>query len=268
LKILTHALFVITVVLVFTVPGHAFKENGQSCAKCHSLSEKEMAVILEKLNLPSAKVLSIAMGPVKGLWEVVVESSGRRSVIYVDFAKKLVTPGPFLDFDGRKNITRERTEALNKDRKVDIRGLPLEDALVVGKAHAPLKVVVFTDPACPYCAKLHREMKALTAKRPDIVFYVKLFAIISGDPTAAKSIVCARSLAMLEDAYDKKPVGNRQCGTKEVDDNMKFAEEHGIDGAPALVFPDGSLQVGYSDAASLEKKIDETKTRKQAPGSR
>jgi len=44
-------------------------------------------------------------------------------------------------------------------------------------------------------------------------------------------------------------------------------EEHGIDAAPALIFPDGTLQLGYSDAADLEKKIDEAmkNRKKEAP---
>ena len=257
MKSFVVGLLVLAAALLFTASGHAFKEGGENCLKCHSLSEKEMTGILEKLDMPGAKVLSIGMGPVKGLWEVAVENKGRRMIIYVDFAKKLVSPGPFIDYAMRKDITGERIEALNKDRKVDTRGLSLNDALVIGKAEAPVRVIVFTDPACKYCARLHGQMKAVAAKRPDIVFYLKLFTMISRDPKVAKSIICSKSLAMLENAYEKKPVEGHDCATNEIDDNMKFVEEHGIDAAPALIFPDGTLQLGYSTADSLEKRIDE-----------
>jgi len=251
-------------VLAFAVPGYAFKEDGQSCAKCHTLSEKEMAGILEKINMPAGKVLSIEMSPIKGLWEVDIENKGRRLIVYVDFAKKFVTPGPFFDYAARKDITREKADALNKGRTVSVQGLSLQNALILGKADGPARVIVFSDPACSYCAKLHGEMKIVAAKRPDIAFYLKVFAMVSRDPKVAKSIVCNKSLAMLEDAFAGKQVPEQDCASKEIDDNMKFAEEHGIDAAPALIFPDGTLQLGYSDAASLEKRIDEAmKNRKK-----
>jgi thiol:disulfide interchange protein DsbC len=127
-------------------PGYAFKEGSQDCGKCHTLAEKDMAPILEKVNLQGAKVLNIQMSPIKGLWEVAVENKNQRFVMYVDFSKKYITPGPFLEYANRKDITRERTDQLNKDRKIDISTLSLQNALIVGKADAPIKVVVFTDP--------------------------------------------------------------------------------------------------------------------------
>ncbi len=48
-----------------------------------------------------------------------------------------------------------------------------------------------------------------------------------------------------------------RCETREIDDNMKFAQDHAIDAAPALILPDGTLQLGSSTAESLEKRIDE-----------
>ncbi len=253
------------IVLAFAVPGHAFKEDGQSCAKCHTLSEKEMAGILEKGNVPVGKVVSIGMSPIKGLWEVVVENKGRRFIVYMDFAKRYISPGPFIDYAARIDITKEKTESLNK---IGVQGLSLERALIIGKADAPARVIVFSDPACHFCAKLHGEMKTVAAKRPDIVFYLKVFTMVSRDPKVAKSIVCSKSLAMLEDAFAKKPVAEQDCASKEIDDNMRFAEEHGINAAPALIFPDGTLQLGYSDAAGLEKKIDEAmkNRKKETPG--
>ncbi len=256
LKALPIVLAFFAVVLVLPPSLHAFKEGGQNCTKCHSLTEKEMNPILEKIRMPGAKLLSVQAAPVKGLWEVAVDYKGRRFLIYVDFAKKYISPGPFIDYAAGKDITRERAEEINKGRKVDITNLPLDNALVVGKADAPIKVIVFTDPACGYCARLHKEAKAVVAKRPDIAFSLKVFALISPDPETAKSIVCAKSLSMLEDAYERKPVPKRECATKELDENMRFVQANGIDAAPAVIFPDGSLHSGYMPADELEKSID------------
>lgn len=111
-----------------------------------TLSDKEMVPIFENINMPKAKVLSIRKGPVEGFWEVAVENNGKRFVIYVDSSKKYITPGPFIDYAERKDITRERIDELEKDRRIDVSRLSLDEALVMGKKEAPIRVVVFTDP--------------------------------------------------------------------------------------------------------------------------
>jgi hypothetical protein len=110
------------------------------------LSEEETISILKSFNMPEARVLSIRNSPVNGLWEVAVENKGQRFVIYVDSSKRYVTPGPFIDYAIHKDITRERVDELNKGRRVDLSKVQLQDALIIGKANAQLKVVVFTDP--------------------------------------------------------------------------------------------------------------------------
>jgi thiol:disulfide interchange protein DsbC len=142
----TICLVLTAIVFLEGSQAYAFKEGDQNCAKCHQLSNSDATSILGKLNLGSAKILGIQMSPIKGLWEVAVENNGQRFVVYIDFSRKFVSPGPFIDFANRKDITRDRIEALNKDRKVDLSKLSLENALIVGKADAPTKVVVFTDP--------------------------------------------------------------------------------------------------------------------------
>jgi thiol:disulfide interchange protein DsbC len=102
-------------------------------------------------------------------------------------------------------------------------------------------------------------MKKIVEKRPDIAFFLKLFAIISPDPQNVKTILCTKSMAMLEDAYEHKAIAKEECPSKELDENTRFAGENGISSAPTLIFSDGTVQSGYSEAAALEKRIDESK---------
>ena len=108
-------------------------------------------------------------------------------------------------------------------------------------------------------------MKKIVEKRPDIAFYLKLFALVSPDPQTVKSIICAKSLTLLEEAFDRKTVPKQECQSTELEENSKFAQESGITGAPALIFPDGTVQIGYSDATQLEKRIDEAGGRQKNP---
>lgn len=228
------------------------------------LSDADVMPVLERLNMPGARVLEIRPSPVAGFWEVGVENGGRRFVIYLDSSRKYVTPGPFIEYANRRDITRERAEELDRDRRIDVGMLSLDRALVVGEAGAPVRVIVFTDPGCPYCARLHQEIKKLVGRRPDMVFFLKLFTVRSTDPRRAKSIICGESLSMLEDAYEHKEVPYKDCPATELDDNTVFAKANGIVAAPTVILPDGTRQVGFSEADALEKSIDRAESRRSA----
>lgn len=134
-------------ILAFTLLAcTAFLQGCAHCLKCNRLTEKDMAPILTSIKMEQAKVLAIGTSPIKGLWEVALENKGQRIVLYVDSSKRYITGGPLIDFAHKKDVTRERIEELNKDRKIETRDLPLEYALLVGRADAPHKVIVFTDP--------------------------------------------------------------------------------------------------------------------------
>jgi len=127
-------------------PAELAPQSPQDSVTAPVLSEEDMISILKNFNMPQARVLSIRTSPIDGLWEVAIENKGQRFVVYVDYSKRYITPGPFIDFAIRKDITRERNDELNKDRKIDLSKVSLQDALIIGKADARLRIVVFTDP--------------------------------------------------------------------------------------------------------------------------
>ena len=96
-------------------------------------------------------------------------------------------------------------------------------------------------------------MKKVIEKRKDIAFYIKMFPL-KIHPKAyekAKAIVCEKSLALLDDAFEKKELPRPTCETTILDENLKLAKKLGITGAPALIMPNGSIIPGYKDADTL-----------------
>jgi len=96
-------------------------------------------------------------------------------------------------------------------------------------------------------------MKKIIDERKDIAFHIKMFPLNS-HPEAyekSKSIVCEKSLALLEDAFEKKPIPKPKCQTSAVDENIKLAQKLGITSVPTLVLPDGRSIPGYKDAKTL-----------------
>ncbi len=101
-------------------------------------------------------------------------------------------------------------------------------------------------------------MKKVIKERKDIAFYIKLYPLpMHKDAYAkAKAIVCEKSLSLLEDAFERKPLPAPKCETTAIDDNVKLAQKLGITGTPAIIMPDGRLIPGYLEADALIKQIE------------
>jgi thiol:disulfide interchange protein DsbC len=229
--------------------AYGFSEKGQDCSKCHTLSKEEAASLLQGL-IPNPKVLDVLPSPVKGIWEVDIEGGGKKGLVYIDFSKKHLIPGPVVSIKERKNLSQERMIEITK---IDPSQIPLDDALVMGEKDAKHRVIVFDDPECPHCSRLHQEMKKVIAERKDIAFYIKMLPLPI-HPQAyekAKAIVCKKSLSLLEDAFEKKELPKPDCETKVLDENISLSQKLGIMGTPALIFPDGRVIPGALDAKSI-----------------
>ena len=101
-------------------------------------------------------------------------------------------------------------------------------------------------------------MKKVIKERKDIAFFIKLYPLPMHKEAhaKAKAIVCEKSLSLLEQAFEKKPIPAAKCETSAIDDNVKLAQKLGITGTPAIIMPDGRLIPGYLEADALIKQIE------------
>ena len=96
-------------------------------------------------------------------------------------------------------------------------------------------------------------MEKVLQEKKDIAFYIILFPLSMHKDAywKSKSIVCNKSIKMLEDAFARKEISKPECDTKEIDANIKVAEALGITGTPTLVLPDGRIHSGTMPAKQL-----------------
>jgi thiol:disulfide interchange protein DsbC len=96
-------------------------------------------------------------------------------------------------------------------------------------------------------------MKKIIEERKDITFYIKVFPIKNqpGAYEKSKSILCEKSLPLLEDAFEKRPIPKPQCETSAVDENIGLAKKLSITSVPSVILPDGRVIPGYKDAKTL-----------------
>lgn len=246
--------------LAFVAPidAGAFMKDGcggGACADCHSLTREEAGKILGGL---VDNVINVSESPVGGLWLLEVEKEGKKGPIYLDFSKDFVISGQILQISSMANITGSRTAAL---ARVDSSTIPLAGALVVGKSTAKEKVIVFSDPDCHFCGTLHAELKQVAAKDPDVAFYIKLYSR-NGNPASTRkavSVACAKSEALLEEAYAGKeiPAAPASCKDTSVEETANTARRLTIRGTPTLILPDGRVVRGYRDAETLRTLLRE-----------
>jgi thiol:disulfide interchange protein DsbC len=122
--------------------AYAFAPGDQDCLKCHTLSNEQATKTLSEM-IPDIKVLKVAPSDVKGLWEISLETGGRKLIVYLDYSGKHLVAGNLFLIQTKTNLTQEKLQDLTR---VDISQIPLKDALVMGDKNAKYKVVVFDDP--------------------------------------------------------------------------------------------------------------------------
>lgn len=227
------------------------KEAGpiRDCRECHTMTPEEAGKILGGA---VDNVVAVLPGPIPGIWEVDVEKDGKIYPLYLDYSGKHLFNGQIIRMSDRQNLTGERYTDLNR---IDLSTIPLEGAVLLGNPEAARKVIVFDDPDCPWCRKLHGEIRKIAAERSDVAFLVRVYSRNNHPATVekARSIVCGKEEAAkrLDDAFAGKALPEAKCGTDAVEVTARTAARLGIQGTPAMVLPDGRLISGYLDADSL-----------------
>jgi thiol:disulfide interchange protein DsbC len=245
------------VTLLSGAPAMAFQEGGcgaGDCRDCHSVSRDEVAQLLKD---KVTEVLDVTRSEVPGLWDVEAVYNGQKIPFYIDFSKSYLISGNIIKLKDNENVTQKNFVKMNQVNRSEI---PLEDALIIGNPGAESKIIVFDDPECAYCSKLHHEMKKVVEQRPEIAFLVKMFPLAM-HPTAqpkAQTIVCSKlkgdnekALELLEDSLAKKTLPAPDCDTDIVDKNIALAKKLYITSTPTLIMPDGRVLPGFKKAEQI-----------------
>ncbi|SNB46200.1 DsbC family protein [Geobacter sp. DSM 9736] len=241
-------------VMASAVPHEQCGDGKKECGACHTLSLPEANSILKGVG----EVKVVKPAPISGLFELTLESKGQQGVAYLDFSKKHLIAGPIFDVT-TKNIVGTKPQPA-KPATVNPSTIPLTDSVLMGNPEGTKKLFVFTDPDCPFCAKLHRELVKLMYMGPDLAIYIKLFPL-KMHPEAydkARTILSGENpLYLLDQAFsgEKLPAPKGKEGAEAVDSTIKFAESIGVTATPTLILSDGRIMPGYKEAAEIKKLL-------------
>jgi thiol:disulfide interchange protein DsbC len=232
------------------------QQDQHNCSSCHSLNKTQVQKVLKPLFKEDFQVLNVSADKLTGFYQVEFLYNKEKGMFFVDYGFKNLLVGFPVPLSELQKMAANNQKG--NHNKVNLSEFPLSSALVMGDQKASKKVLVFTDPDCPFCAKLHNELKKFLQQRHDVAFYLVLYPNTALHPESyrkALAVICSKDIALLEKIYDKKSVNLTSCSTNIIENNLAFGQKYGISATPTIVTPEGQILVGYMTAEELSNAI-------------
>jgi len=199
-------------------------------------------------HFPGADIESLQKTPYMGLYEVIVGGE----LFYTDEKAEYFIFGHIVDTKTKISLTNERLEEIKAARRVPLDTLPLESAIIIVKGNGKRKLAVFTDPNCPYCKRLEKELQNVS----DVTIYTLLYPVLRGSVELSTSIWCAQDQIKAWNDLMLKGVApeNKNCETP-IQTLLKSGRDNRVTGTPTLIFADGSVVGGMIPATTIEERL-------------
>lgn len=217
-------------------------------------SDKNLEEVGQKLQslYPATTFTDIRPSPVNGVYEVIMG----RNVAYTDETGRYFMFGHIFDMSSQRDLTAELLETLNK---IDISTLPIDDSIKIVHGSGERKLYLFSDPDCPYCKRLEKELQKLK----NVTIHTFLYPIDELHPQAADKshlIWCAKDREEAWKALMQQgttPVANsREDCQSPIERNVRLAKRLGIEGTPTMILENGTFAQGFMQVSELETLLE------------
>ena len=218
----------------------------------------DVSVVVNKLKpfFPEIKAENISTSQLDGYYEVIL-TDPFIDVMYISTDGKYVIQGAVTDLELMTNISTNRINSI----KLNILESISDSDKIVFKAKEEKYVInVFTDVDCPYCAKLHANMRQMN----DLGITVKYLAspleqLHPNAQSAMEKIWCAedRELAM-HNYKSKRYLPDSPDCINPVSDQLAISKQLGVNGTPSIFFENGTNLPGYLPPNDILNRILQT----------
>ena len=174
-------------------------------------------------------------------------------IYYLTSDLKHLIAGNVIEMSTGMNLTENsykqtRLDFLSRIRDNDVISYVPEDSQYT--------LTIFTDTSCPYCQKLHNEIKELVANGITVKYV--LFSRNGNDTDAYKDMVsvwCSDDRqSSLDLLFDNSFVDSKTCENP-ISDNYTKAKNLEVNGTPMIFFEDGSVIPGYVSSDKIIKAL-------------
>ncbi|WP_041930402.1 DsbC family protein [Methylibium petroleiphilum] len=216
-----------------------------------------------KVKYPATTFTGVRATPLQGIYEVQMG----RNLAYVDESGRTFLFGSMYDMEARSDLTAARKTELGiqdapapqqqraEAPPIKWSDLPMADAMVrvIGKGER--KLALFSDPDCPFCRQLERELEKLD----NVTIYTFLYPLASlhpGAPAKSENIWCAGEKARNKVWIDqmiggKTPPAAKACATP-LERNVALGDSLNVRGTPTMFTSDGRRISGAMPAARID----------------
>ena len=258
-------LLVILCVLMFALPAFGFGKGMEGCSgdctACHKITKEEVKGLFNNLD-PTVSVEDVSPAPARGLYQITLKKGSALQVMYLDFSKNYLLAGQLIDIKNKRDLTRQSVEDATK---IDPAAIPLENALVMGNPKGTKVLYLFSDPECPFCAKLHQTISELVKEEPQLKVYVILIPLDIHPDSAWKteSIICKSkkdmkgAVKMLEESYERKAVPRQTCSEVKGADMKQIGAKLAVNVTPTMSFANGKVLMGAKGKEDIRKMLNE-----------
>lgn len=211
--------------------------------------EQRIREAVERLS--GRKPDAISKAPILGLYEVLVGGE----LVYMDEKASVLISGDVYDLRSSppRNIKEERLSKLNVIRFAD---LPLEQSFKIVRGNGKRQLAYFSDPNCPYCKKLEKDLLQLQ----DVTLHVYLYPILSPESAnKSKAVWCSpdRGKAWIDLMVNGvEPKAESTCENP-IEKNLALGQRHRINGTPTLIFENGQRVPGAVPLAKINDLLAE-----------
>jgi thiol:disulfide interchange protein DsbC len=207
--------------------------------------EAEIKSTLQKKIPQIGQINKVGKSPVPGLYEVITQDH----LFYTDEKANFLIDGMVFDLKSMRNITEERSRKLFA---IDFNQLPLDLAVKKVKGKGERKIAIFTDPNCGFCKKLEKELLQID----NITIYQFMYPVFPGSDEKVRAVWCSKDRVKAWDDLMQHdvmpPAGTCDTPTAQI---LALGRKLKVNGTPALVFGDGTINPGYLPAAELESAL-------------
>ena len=201
---------------------------------------------------PGSKLESVTKSGYGGFYEIYMDGK----MGYTDEQVTFLLVGFLVDTKTSQNVTQQR---LRKLTGVNVKEIPLDQGIRKVKGNGKRQLIVFSDPMCPFCKQLEKEIEKLD----NVTTYIMLYPIehkFKGTTELSKQIWCSSDRGKAWDDWmlrGIKPTAPPTCK-----DPIARIEQVGsklrLDNTPSVIFADGGIVLGVLPAAQLEKLLNDT----------
>ncbi len=172
-----------------------------------------------------------------------------QGIIYLDGSGRYLFTGDLYDLKSEQNLTQAR---LSEIHRVAFSDLPLGDAILYKRGKH--RIAIFADPECPYCRKLHPELRKLDAE-----IYIFLYPLTDLHPLAyrkAVSIWCSKDRILALDQVMAGQIISAQDCDHPVERTIELGNRLGLRATPTIILEDGRRIEGYRNIGEIARLLE------------